>query len=221
VIELGRNLKEPYPMSKHSILYVLPYFPETLYERDHDSAHIAVDWNNTGFRAQLKELIRSKQPSIKWDLPADRLTVAAHIRRGGSNSPDDPHIERRDPLKAPSDEFFIDQVRYIYERFNKPLYVFLFTDEDYPEGMAQKYQQALSGLDIQVDCRKVGNRHNLNVLEDFFAMMEFDCLIRGESNYSITCAKVADFMLEIYPQHFFWKNNEPFYDQIKIEDRNE
>jgi hypothetical protein len=221
VIELGGKLKEPRRKNKSSVLYVLPYFPETLYERGDGYAYIAVDWKDPGFRTILKNLVRSKNPIPQRELPTDRVTVAAHLRRGGTNSPDDPNMGNRDPLKAPSDQFFIDQIRYISDFFQKPLYVFLFTDDSNPEAFAKQYAQALSDLDIAFDYRKEGNHHNANVLEDFFAMAQFDCLIRGESNYSITCAKIADFQLEIYPQHFFWHNQYPVYDQIKVEVRNE
>ena len=38
-----------------------------------------------------------------------------------------------------------------------------------------------------------------NMLEDFFALTQFDCLVRPDSNFSIAAEKISDFKIIIYP----------------------
>ena len=79
------------------------------------------------------------------------------------------------------------------------MYVYIFTDDQNPERLANKYAQALDLSNIIFDYRKVDNAYNANVLEDFFSMMQFDVLIRSESSYSLVASRLAKRQLVIYP----------------------
>lgn len=188
-----------------SNLYVIPYFPEAMWEHTPQNAYyyFPVDWNDQGFKSEIKKLISPLHVQPELRLPTGKITVAVHIRLGGGFDPADGWTHM--PLKLPPIDFYKKQIRHMYELLgHKPLYVHIFTDDRNPIKLMQECQEFTKDLDIQYGCRMEGNAHNSNVIKDFFDMTKFDCLIRAESNFSIVLAKLSDFMIEISPTHFTW-----------------
>lgn len=203
-----------------STLYVLPYFGESSHERSLNPSwpFVQINWQDPDFRVMLKETIQPKNSLPKWELPTDRVTVAMHVRRGGGF--DSPDAQKLEPLRFPPDVFYIEQLKYIYQHLGQtPLYIFLFTDDAEPQEIVKRYQDALEGCDITFDYRTAGNSHNANVLEDCFAMAQFDCLIRPQSNYSRVASLIGDFIIEIYPTEFAFINDTPSISQYEIHTR--
>ena len=67
--------------------------------------------------------------------------------------------------------------------------------------MMRKYQEALMDLPhIHFDCRKQNNGPGANVLEDFFSMMNFNCLIRAGSHFSRFVQRLGKNKVVIYPE---------------------
>ena len=64
----------------------------------------------------------------------------------------------------------------------------------------KKFQKALQNPRITFDCRINDNGHNANVLEDFFSMMDFDCLIRPGSHFSRFVQRLGNNKVVIYPE---------------------
>ena len=60
------------------------------------------------------------------------------------------------------------------------------------------------------------NNHHSNVLEDFFEMARFDCLIRPDSNYSIMAEKIADYKIVISPLSYKKTGNNIVIDEVQI-----
>lgn len=186
---------------KRSTLFVIPYFPESLWEHEAQQNlyyYFSVDWKNAGFRTEIKKMIAWKdfKPQIK--LPANRISVAVHIRRGGGFDPVETATNA--PLKLPPDTFYIDQIKNIYEILDEqPLYVYIFTDEPNPLDIVKNYQLQMEDRDILFGCRVGENSHSLNVLQDFFEMMRFECLIRPDSNFSIIPSLMKDYRILIKP----------------------
>jgi hypothetical protein len=214
-VHLGRG-QEVNKQDPESILYILSYFAEGAYVLlDPYWPYVEVDWEDPGFRALLKEAIQPITPLPKWDLPTDRVTVAAHVRRGGGF--DSLRVQKREPLKFPPDTFYIEQIRRIHAHFRgRPLYVFVFTDDPFPDQIVKQFKEQLRDLNVSFGYRKEGNTHHSNVLEDFFAMTQFDCLIRPESNYSRMASAIGDFLYEIYPMHFTVEKRKSYIDKYKI-----
>lgn len=186
-------------------LYVIPYFPESLSDHtpEKNFYYFTVDWKESGFKSEIKKMITPLYPKTQLEFPADRISVAVHVRLGGGFDTDE--IKRKMPLKMPPESFYKEQIRHIYELLDhQPLYVYVFTDDQDPPSVMERLQDDTRDLDIQYDCRREGNAHNLNVLEDFLDMTRFECLIRPESNYSIVAEKIADFRIVISPAHFTW-----------------
>lgn len=202
-------------------LYTIPYFPESIWEHRNHNTHnhwpyFAVDWEDKGFRKLLQKLVYPKRQLQLLQLPEDKLTVCIHIRRGKEY--DGPGMEHYYPLKFPPDDFYMNSLCLIVNMFpNTPLYVHLFTDDSNNKEVLSRFRQAFQGFDIEFHTRENGNVHNANVLEDFFSMMRFDCIIHGESNFSLCAALIGDYLVRIRPQGFHWENKQLIIDTFHIQ----
>lgn len=177
-----------------SALITIPYFVESL-----TSPLFYTDWENPSFKYLLRALMAPKQPLSLLCPPKDRISVAVHVRKGGSfeswplSSKHGYHF-----YKIPQNDFYIDQIKQLFDLLgHQPLYVYLFTDDENPEELANFFKTAINIPSISYDYRRENNRHDANVLEDFFSMMHFDVLIRGDSNYSIMAEKLGDHSIVI------------------------
>lgn len=202
-----------------SALYIIPYFPEPQWERTPENRwyYFAVDWNDSGFKKKIKKLFKSVDFKPKIKLPKRRISVAVHVRLGGGF--DDEGTRKRAPLKLPPLSYYKEQIKRIYELLNqKALYVHVFTDDQDPQSIMKIFQKHTKGLDIKYGCRLSDNSCDQNVLEDFFEMTRFECLIRPDSNYSIVASKISDFKIVISPLHFKWiDENQGYVDEVQIE----
>ncbi len=218
ILTLGKTL--PDTNYKKRILYKVPYFPESKWELKHGISfsnkaweYFIVDWNDPQFIEELKKTIKPRGPIKPMALPKDRISVAVHVRRGGNH--DTPETIPGFPLKFLPDEFYIEHIKKLYFLLKeKPLYLYLFTDDNNPPNIIDTFKAQLRGLDIQFDCRKGGNSDTSNVVEDFFALAQFDCLIHSESNFSLIMSKINDYKVSIYPDSFYKKDGTIIYDHV-------
>ncbi len=194
--ELSENCKT----SGSYDLFVIPYFPEAPSEcRNPNPYQFPVDWEDPAFKELLRSLIKPKEALSLVKPRMDKISVAVHARLGGGfdhfASEKEERIKR---YKIPYQEYYIEQIKRLSELLgHAPLYVFLFTDDQNPAAVASHFAEELNIPTIEFDYRRTENRHNMNVLEDFFSMTQFDCLIRSESNYSIMAEKLGDFSIII------------------------
>jgi hypothetical protein len=192
-----------YQIAKRNTLYYIPYFPDFSYEAAYQwDAYIVIDWEDPHFLALVRENLSPKNELPKLSLPENRVSVAMHVRRGGGY--DDPHGERMDviwPMKFPPDQFYFDSLRQIDALLDHPpLHIHIFTDAIDPSEIALRYREALSDLDVTFSFREEGNRYNQNILEDFFAMLQFDCLIYPLSNFSYIPSRIGNYKVRIAPR---------------------
>jgi hypothetical protein len=190
-----------------STLFITPYFPESSYELKLQKwPSFSVDWQDPEFLSLMRALICLKSAKPQEDLLKDRIAVACHVRKGGGF--DDPAQLSHWPLKFPPDDFYIAQIRKIYEIVQQPLFVHIFTDDPDPELIARDYAEALADIDAVFDYRFEGNSYKSHVLTDLFDMMRYQCLIRPESNYSIVAEKLGNFDIVIHPVQCIIKNKQ-------------
>ncbi len=210
-IVLGSGAKVEAQNGK-SVLYIVPYFAHCPVEHtqvETSPPFFHVDYNNEGFKAELKKMIQPLYGVKKLEIPKDRITVAVHMRKG-TRTLDGPALMFLAPHKEPQDSYYLGQIKRLYALFgNQPMYVHIFTDDPYPREFVEKFQQLLPGLDIQWGAREEGNKHNLNVLDDFFALLDFDCLIRPDSNFSICAELVGSHKVVASPETVAWGNEIP------------
>ncbi len=98
-----------------------------------------------------------------------------------------------------------------------PLYVHLFTDHDNPAELIEKFKQEVPFEYITYGYRTTSNNEFINVLEDFFAITEFDCLIRADSNFSIIASKLGTYKIVIFPWHGRIENGITTIDEVNVE----
>ena len=220
VVYLGR--KRNVNSQDGSVLYVVPYFPESKWELKHGKSfaggawdYIEVDWQDAGFIQELRKVIKPRTSLAAMPLPQDRVAVAIHVRKGGNY--DTPETLPGFPLKFLPTELYVQQLKEVHKLLNnRPLYVYLFTDDNNPLALMHVFQNAFCGCDIQFDCRKQGNSDTRNVLEDFFALQQFDCLVHSESNFSFIMSKIGNYMVTLFPDSFYKDRGQIVYDHIKL-----
>lgn len=160
----------------------------------------SVDWEDPTFKKEISHCLSPLENVATLPLPRDKISIAIHIRRGGDYE-DNYELHRNYPLKAPLDEYYIGQLRLISSLFkDKPLYVYLFTDDLHPEELARKYKEAIGRSEVTFDWnREKESTIDELLLRDFFSIGKFDCLIRSESNFSLMAAKRGFYTIESHP----------------------
>ena len=182
--------------------------------------NIVIDWSDRDFLQEMKKNISPCHAIEKVVIPDEMISVAVHVRNGGTFAADTQQEKERCPLRFVPEEFFIEQVDRIASMFPEDnLYVYIFTDHPDPKQLVNKFQLALHNPRITFDCRREGNSHKANVLEDFFSMMEFDCLIRPGSHFTRFVERLGNNTLVIYPESVIEINGKKIIDTIKIKRR--
>lgn len=206
-------------------LYVIPFFPESIFNRlDKMFPYLfTVNWADSGFKTLLQKMISPMHPFTYPRSPKDAVSVAVHIRKGtGWDIPmyriTPEALTASHPLRFAPDSFFIAQLKKIVSIFKeKEIYVYLFTDHDNPAVLAEKYQRAVGCKHMTFDYRTTTNNEFVNVLEDFFALTHFDCLIRSDSNFSFMAGKLANYSIQISPWHGVVNEGKTIIDEICCE----
>jgi hypothetical protein len=192
--------------------------------------------NNVKYLENLRQSI-SLLPhvSIKeiYRPPTDQISVAVHVRTGGGfdclfGYPQPDHntslnekmyVDIKWPSKFPSKAFYIQQIRKISTMFSgKSLYIHIFTDDKNPALLVQEFQAELKDLPLTFATRCNNNTHDSNVLDDFFGMIKFDCLIRPKSSLSMVVEMLGNFKVVIAPQSAHWDNNQWVLSRLLVRD---
>ncbi|MBS0656015.1 MAG: hypothetical protein JSR46_09575, partial [Verrucomicrobia bacterium] len=195
--------------SADGTLFVVPYFPECSYDRPRFPLSFDVPWDDPQFKAEIIRSISSKKSLKTLDLPKNMITVCVHVRRGGGYVGDNKKAFDRLPLKFPPDSYYLEQIQRVSEIFkDQPLYIYIMTDAQRPFSIAQKYAKILNNPNLVFDYRKKGNRHDANVLEDFFSISKFDCAILCQSNFSLMASKLGNYKVLIEPLDCVSEGNE-------------
>lgn len=166
------------------------------------------DWENEAFKEKLSNLIKPKQPFDFTKIPSGYVSIAIHIRSRNNGFDSSQDVEQM-PTKFPPYSFYLNALKQIASHFkNNPLYVYIFTDDPNPQVIknkfSKKWDQWKMRQKIIFNCRKSENRHNKNVLEDFFDMMRFDCIIHPDSMFSLGASIIAAPIIEVMP--LSWDN---------------
>lgn len=188
-------------------LYVVPFFCESHIEKNDPMFPFLfqVDWKDLGYKQALKKRICPRFGLRQLILPTDGITIALHVRKGtGWDIPRfAPNFEKLmeiHPLRWLPDSYYIEQIKKIAETYStEKLYIYLFTDHDKPLEIIENYRKIINNQRIIWKCREQDNRHDLNVLEDFFALTQFDCFIRNDSNFAVMASKLGNYKLMIGP----------------------
>jgi hypothetical protein len=179
-------------------------------------------WQHVKFvDAKFKNLAKKLvSPNVQLKLvkpPKDSISVAIHWRQGGGFDKDG--WELVFPLKCPNREFYIEAFATVLNQFpDEKIYCHIFTDAQLPDILAEELRSIFPDKEkITFNVRQGENRHDKNVLEDFFSMMNFDILIRPNSNLSRVAAKIHDFLMVCYPAEYRIENKKVVITKIAYE----
>jgi hypothetical protein len=99
----------------------------------------------------------------------------------------------------------------------KKIYIHIFTDDEPPEKIVDYLKKQVQNHPVTYGYRKEKNKHNRHVLEDFFAMMQFDVLIRPISNFSKMAEYLGNHSLVITPVSFKKINKDTWHiDSVRV-----
>ena len=206
-------------INRHSsVLYCCPYFCEDKWELQKNPQYsFPVDWKNEEFRSIITTLISPKNKLELLHPPKDAISIAMHIRDGGGF--DVANHKQILPLKTPPLHFYIDSLLKVLDLFQgHKTYCYFFTDAENPKEIERQLNQMLPpSIDITFHYRNSYNHHDINVLEDFFSLLNFDVLIRAVSNYSIVPSLIHDYAILCYPEEFCVNNSTPIITKIGTE----
>lgn len=161
------------------------------------------EWEEEGFRSYLQKLVKPIKPIELLKMPKNNcISVAVHVRTGAGFDTQNNINEM--PTKFPPYGFYVNGIKQIAEYYkDQSLYVYVFTDFPKPGEICNDFSRQLNSLNlstqITMDFRGSENNFDLNVLEDFFSMMQFDCIIRPDSSYSRAAAIISGPIIEISP----------------------
>jgi hypothetical protein len=216
--KISFNSKIKLKSDHNSLLYVIPYFPESLqeYENKHSFLlYFKINWSDQNFINELRSLISPIKDIHLIKPPHNKISVAVHVRKGTIKI-DTSYWLAKLPFKFPPDSFYIDAIKKIYTMCgSQPLFVYIFTDSASPNVIKNKFENAVSCPDIEFSCRNTNSDNNM--LTDFFSMLQFDCLIRPESNYSIIASHLGHFKIILSPISLIKDNDKVKIDKILIE----
>jgi hypothetical protein len=109
------------------------------------------------------------------------------------------------PTKAPPEQYYVDQIKKLREILgNVPMYIYVFTDDQKPVELVKRFEKCLNAPNIVFETRTTKNSHNINVIEDFYAMSQFDCLIGSSSHFSWAAQLLGNHKIVIKPNHTRW-----------------
>ncbi len=200
------------PYSADSTLILLNFFSA----KGINKLPFRILWDNPEFKTFARPLLQPRFPIKEIALPQGKLTVLAHVRTGGGY--DSEATQLKYPSKFPSHHFFISALETISELFDHTqIYVYIMTDDLEPAKIANNYRIALSHLhNIEFDYQVGENGPTVHVLEDFFSIPQYDCLIRGSSTFSIAASLLGDFKVVIAPKKSHVENQAIVVDEIRI-----
>lgn len=206
----------------NSTLITIPYFPDHPCEYEMNNILVnylfSTDWENPVFKEELEECLKPKKTIETVPLPdSTYVTVALHVRRGGAFESYE-KLARQFPLKFPPDSYYISQIRRVADLYkDRPLFVYIFTDDLNPEKIAESYAAQIQDPSVLFFWRdpSIETDPEEQLLSDFYSMGKFDCLIRSMSNFSIMASKLGNYSLMISPVHGSYQDGQLVIDQVE------
>jgi hypothetical protein len=208
-------------------LYIIPYFSDSIIERNYSwfFFYFPTSWNDKGFKQELRKMICPRVPLRVIQPPAQCISVALHVRVGTGfdirSLEDYPKqtAEGNSQLKFPPFSYYHAQLKRVVDMFPEDtIYVYVFTDHTYPQEIVDAFEKELNCSRVCFDYRKNTVNPQAHVLEDFFSMTQFQCLIRPDANFSFVASRISDYELQISPWRCVQVNSEFIMRQIVIND---
>lgn len=188
-------------LDRKGTLAVIPFFPEFKWEIKNLGfayPHMTVNWDDEIFQKNYKAMIKPIKQVAYIDVPPGRISVAIHYRSARGVSSDQEYVnftQRFLPL-----EYYVAQWSKLLEVLgDRPIYLHLFTDDPNPSDLITKFNLNVPNSNVIYGFRTPEEDKLQTVLNDFFCLANFDCIIRSDSNFSLCAALVGDVAIEMFP----------------------
>ena len=207
-----KNEKQLIPHQKNFINYYTKLLGGETFPEEINLMHQYALESNSFKKSLQKELKPTHISNIK--IPSNRISIAIHIRRSGGAPNDLPvlHTKKQvkngyadinNPTKFPPIEYYINCLTFLCDLyFEKPLYIHIFTDDPDPQNLVQRIQKHINHPDTIFGCRESGNAHNKNIIDDWYHIMHFDCLIRPDSSFTETAQLIGNHSTIMTPDSY-------------------
>lgn len=198
-------------------LFVVPYFRDVGPQPEKRvPIRFYTEWEDPGFKEILKTHLKAIHPLNLIYPPQEKISVLIHIRTGGEFDKD--AVKLKLPLKFPPISFYIQALRKISRHFDhKPIYAFIITDDSNPQRLVRILQRNLPNRkNIEFAFRQEETGHNINVLDDFFSIPNFNCLIRPDSTFSEMASRLGDYDVVVSPLKGDVYNGRVVIDEIEF-----
>ena len=188
-------------MDPAKTLYTIPFFAEVdpeITEEFPPPPYFTVLWEDHTFTKKIRKLCKPVSSYKELSLPKGRVSIALHVRRGLRRE----IVEEvsQNPAKFPPNSYYVEQMRKLNEIFKGiPLYVHVFTDYKFPEEIMEELEKELELPNVLFGCRKGVNNSRAHVVDDFYNMSRFMCLIRPISNFSLVAELIGHHAIVIKP----------------------
>ncbi|HXW85962.1 MAG TPA: hypothetical protein VEK38_01325 [Candidatus Bathyarchaeia archaeon] len=170
-------------------------------------------WNNKTFLSHMRALIAPIDPISTLNIAHNTVSVAVHVRTGGDYDPTT--LKKRKPHQFPPITFYTHLMQLIITLYpHQNIYFHIFTDDSNPEKFIHIFRKKFTDPRISFGYRKEGNNYHSNVLDDFFAMMDFDCLIRPASHFSLLVEHLGRHELILKPAYTYHAGKQGHIDNI-------
>ncbi|MGB8366888.1 MAG: hypothetical protein WCD44_00865 [Candidatus Babeliales bacterium] len=200
-----------------------------------NGSHRKEDWlrhiiKDQQFMRKLKYMLYPALSLMQIKLPLNKITVAVHIRKGGGVDKPlysmqyyanriEPYADKQWPRKFPPEQYYVDQIKKISHLFDeRPLFVYLFTDDENQRQLVNRMKKAVNKSNITFACREKISFHKTYVVEDFYNMAQFDCLIRPDSCFSMAAQLLGNHKVIILPKHAKWEGEKLIIDEVAVID---
>lgn len=161
-----------------------------------------VNWSDPHFLDLLRAAIAPASPTWPYMAVSEGShLIALHVRRGGGFSYDK-RFYTKIPQQFPELMYYVRALQLLLNHLDGPCTIYLFTDDKKPKSLAKKIKKTLSPANqarINIIYRHHKNRHDANVLIDFFDMMQCTYLIRPCSHFSLFAELLGNCVVSIYP----------------------
>ena len=177
------------------VMYTIPYFPDDeeeyqVYRKNFGGAYFYIDWQDPLFKKEIKRCLHPTFKPKKISRPEGMKSVAIHMRMGGNYETFEVgHYYY--PLKFPPFNYYCTALKQVLALYpDEPLYLYLFTDDTSPGKLLERLKSEFPREDLIFDCCQL--QPGVDDVDEFFAMSEFDILIRGMSNFSLVSGFYGD-----------------------------
>ena len=200
------------PLQKINAVLYRPTEPDPIFKKMQE---------NKEFATKIRKMIAPIHPFMNLTLPKDSITVAVHVRKGSYHDLDLGPLTSEQifnktkfgidfyaPTKFPPEQFYIDQIKRLLALFkSSKFFIHIFTDDNNPEQIVQRFRHCINSDNVEFSYFHSNHYWHDTFVEDYYAMSQFDILIRPNSHLSGVSQLLGHHKLILWPNSCAWEAN--------------